>query len=303
MLKRFSRIAAYGTALCLLAVPAGAATLRYGGTTPPLTMDPHATNDFVTASLVRQVYDSLVGLADDMSIEPGIATEWTYQGSNTWRFKLRTGIKFHDGRVLSSADVKYTLDLVFSSDFAKSASFYEGEGANKRSLIQSVEAPDARTIIVKLTKPWVGLLSNLVPVPIIMYLIGESMASIVVGCLLLVVWGFFAILVGLATALWTMKAIVVAMTRNLPARESLHEARRLIRLEPGAHFAVAFIMLVIWFGGTALIGMFSGFASIGHATPLAIFTAPLHLALSLLNAIFSAGVESWFLASFISMES
>ena len=76
-------------------------------------------------------------------------------------------MKFHDGRVLTSADVKYTLDLVFSSNFAKSASFYEGEGDNKRSLIKSVEAPDARTMVVTLTKPWVGLLSNLVPVAII----------------------------------------------------------------------------------------------------------------------------------------
>jgi peptide/nickel transport system substrate-binding protein len=69
--------------------------------------------------------------------------------------------------VLTSADVKYTLDLLFSSNFAKSASFYEGEGTDKRSLIKSVEAPDARTVVVTLTKPWVGLLSNLVPIPII----------------------------------------------------------------------------------------------------------------------------------------
>jgi len=149
----------------------------------------------------------------------------------------------------------------------------------------------------------VVLLVPVLPIPFIIYLIGESMASIVVGCLLLLVWGFFAVLVGLATVLWTMKAVVIAMTRNLPARESLTEAKRLIRLEPGAHFAVAFIMMVIWFGGSALIGMFSGFASIGHATPFAVLTAPLHLLLSLLNAVFSAGVESWFLASFISMES
>lgn len=85
----------------------------------------------------------------------------------TFTFALRDGVKFHDGRVLSSADVKYTLDLVFTSDFAKSASFYEGTGADKRSYIKSVEAPDGRTIVVTLTKPWVGLLSNLVPVAII----------------------------------------------------------------------------------------------------------------------------------------
>ena len=85
----------------------------------------------------------------------------------TYTFTLQDGVKFHDGRALSSADVKYTLDLLFSSNFAKAASFYEGEGQNKHSYIKSVEAPDARTIVVTLSKPWIGLLSNLVPVPII----------------------------------------------------------------------------------------------------------------------------------------
>ena len=85
----------------------------------------------------------------------------------TYTFALHDGVKFHDGRAFSSADVKYTLDLVFSQNFAKSASFYEGEGAQKHSLIKSVEAPDGRTVVVTLIKPWVGLLSNLVPIAII----------------------------------------------------------------------------------------------------------------------------------------
>lgn len=85
----------------------------------------------------------------------------------TYTFTLRDGIKFHNGQPLTSADVKYTLDLVFASNFAKSASFFEGSGAEKHSYIKSVEARDAKTVVVTLIKPWIGLLSNLVPVAII----------------------------------------------------------------------------------------------------------------------------------------
>src|SRR6185295_588371 len=85
----------------------------------------------------------------------------------TFTFVLRDGVKFHDGRPFTSADAKYTLDLVFSSTFAKSASFYEGTGAQRKSFIKSVEAPDAHTLVVTTTKPWTGLLPNLVPVAMI----------------------------------------------------------------------------------------------------------------------------------------
>jgi peptide/nickel transport system substrate-binding protein len=92
----------------------------------------------------------------------------------TFTFTLRDGVKFQDGRPLTSADAKYTLDLVFASSFAKSASFFEVPGSNnpqaptaRTSYIKSVSAPDAKTVVVTLTKPWVGLLSNLVPVAII----------------------------------------------------------------------------------------------------------------------------------------
>ncbi len=104
-------IAAAGAALtlALLAVPAQAATLRYGGTTAPLTMDPHATNDFVTTALIRQVYDSVVGLNDQMELEPGLAEEWKYQGNNTWRFKLRPNVKFQDGSAMTADDVIFSI--------------------------------------------------------------------------------------------------------------------------------------------------------------------------------------------------
>lgn len=85
----------------------------------------------------------------------------------TFTFTLADGVKFHDGRVFTSADAKYTFDLLLSNNFAKSASFYEGSGDQKKSYITSVTTPDAKTLVVTLTKPWVGLLSNLVAIPII----------------------------------------------------------------------------------------------------------------------------------------
>jgi len=114
------------------------------------------------------IFNSLVKKDDKFDYVGELASDVKHSDDGTvFTFTLRDGVKFHDGRVLSSADVKYTLDTVFSSDFAKSASFYEGSGKDKRSLIKSVEAPDAKTIVVTLTKPWVGLLSNLVAVAII----------------------------------------------------------------------------------------------------------------------------------------
>src|SRR5438034_7597319 len=71
----------------------------------------------------------------------------------TYTFTLHDGVKFHDGHALTSADAKYTLDKVLSSNFAKSASFFEGAGPNKKSYVKSVEAPDAKTVVVVLPNP------------------------------------------------------------------------------------------------------------------------------------------------------
>jgi len=82
-------------------------------------------------------------------------------------FTLRDGVTFHDGRTFTSADAKYTLDTVLNNSFAKSASFFEGTGADRKGYVKSVDAPDPHTLIIRLTKPWTGLLSNLVPIAMI----------------------------------------------------------------------------------------------------------------------------------------
>lgn len=134
------------------------------------TIDPIGSPSVDAASERIRVlmFNSLVKKDAKFDYVPELASDIKRSDDGlTYTFTLHDGVKFHDGRVMSSSDVKYTLDLLFSSSFAKAASFFEGSGAEKRSYIKSVEAPDQRTVVVTLTKPWVGLLSNLVPVPII----------------------------------------------------------------------------------------------------------------------------------------
>ena len=75
-------------------------------------------------SLVKknEKFDYVGELADVQRSDDGL----------TFTFTLQDGVKFHDGRPLTSADAKYTLDLVFSSNFAKSASFFEGSGEKRK---------------------------------------------------------------------------------------------------------------------------------------------------------------------------
>jgi len=134
------------------------------------TIDPIGSPSVDAASeRVRSLmFNSLVKKNEKFDYVGELAASVQQSADGTvFTFTLHDGVKFHDGRPLTSADAKYTLDLVFSSTFAKSASFYEGTGASRKSYITSVAAPDEKTLIVTLTKPWTGLLSNLVPVSII----------------------------------------------------------------------------------------------------------------------------------------
>jgi peptide/nickel transport system substrate-binding protein len=107
-------------ALALSLGSAGAESLRFAGATPALTMDPHATNDFVTTAIFRQVYDSLVGVDQDMELVPALATDWETVGDETWRFSIREGVAFHDGSELTAEDVAFSIMRQKDSRFYRS---------------------------------------------------------------------------------------------------------------------------------------------------------------------------------------
>ena len=97
------------TLALLLAGPAPAQTLRWASQGDPMTMDPHAQNEGLTNSMNQQVYERLVGRDRTLEFVPSLATDWQQTAPLVWRFKLRPGVKFHDGTPFGADDVVFSV--------------------------------------------------------------------------------------------------------------------------------------------------------------------------------------------------
>jgi peptide/nickel transport system substrate-binding protein len=75
--------------------------------------DPYQTNALSQFRLNKQIYDMLLDFptGDLSKPEPMLATEWNQVDDRTWEFKLREGVKFHNGKDFNSEDVKASLEL------------------------------------------------------------------------------------------------------------------------------------------------------------------------------------------------
>ncbi len=89
----------------LLASPALAQSLRIGMQAPPSTLDPHWLLNLANTGALRNIYDTLVARDDAMQLRPGLAESWRILDDTTWEFRLRPGVRFHDGAPLTSADI------------------------------------------------------------------------------------------------------------------------------------------------------------------------------------------------------
>ena len=79
------------------AAHAAAPVLRIASAFDPQTLDPHAVALLYHTRVTYQVYDSLVNRDQAFKIEPALALSWQNTSPTSWRFKLRPGVKFHDG--------------------------------------------------------------------------------------------------------------------------------------------------------------------------------------------------------------
>src|SRR4051812_11136096 len=105
------------TLAALLAFVAGAGaqpkdTLTIALQSHAPTLDPHMHFERVGVLVNINMFDSLLHRNTKLEFEPSLATSWKALNDTTWEFKLRKGVRFHNGDPLTAEDVKYSFDRV-----------------------------------------------------------------------------------------------------------------------------------------------------------------------------------------------
>jgi peptide/nickel transport system substrate-binding protein len=124
------------------------------------TLDPHMHFERVAILVNINMFDSLLHKNTRLEYEPSLATSWKALNDTTWEFKLRKGVKFHNGDMMTAEDVKYSFDRVL--DQTKKSPQYGNIRAIKDVRIVS---PD--TIHILTDKPFPLLLERLVFFPVV----------------------------------------------------------------------------------------------------------------------------------------
>jgi peptide/nickel transport system substrate-binding protein len=76
------------------------------------SMDPHYVNLFPNNNIAEHIFEKLITLDPDSRLIPGVAESWKTINPTTWEFKLRKGVKFHDGSDFTAEDVAFSIDRV-----------------------------------------------------------------------------------------------------------------------------------------------------------------------------------------------
>jgi len=105
-------LSAAALAAMLSTTPAFAETLRWGSQREIASLDPYSFGDTFTLSVLNHVYEGLVRYTGDLKIEPALAESWETVSPTVWRFKLRHGVKFHNGNPFTADDVVASLTRV-----------------------------------------------------------------------------------------------------------------------------------------------------------------------------------------------
>jgi peptide/nickel transport system substrate-binding protein len=141
---------------------ASAQVLEIGADLGPTGLDPHLITAFPSFMVVNgNIYEGLTAIDRDLKIIPSLAESWTVSADGkTYTFKLRSGVKFHDGSAMEAADVVASVKRLLSKDIASPL-------ASRLSAVESANAVDAQTVELKLKEPSAALLSSLATIAIV----------------------------------------------------------------------------------------------------------------------------------------
>ena len=146
-----------GAALLLLtgcgAEPGNQEPLRIALYNDPLTLDPHRRNELLTFAVLRNLYEALTEFDAGAKVGPGLAESWENPSDLRWVFRLRHGVRFHDGRELTAEDVRFS--------FERARTHPESNVGSYLVAIDHVTVVDRYTIEVTTTRPYPILLNKL----------------------------------------------------------------------------------------------------------------------------------------------
>jgi peptide/nickel transport system substrate-binding protein len=145
-----------------LAVCAQGKTLRFASAFDPQSMDPHALALLYQSRVVTQLYEGLVNRGKDFKLEPSLATEWAMTSPTTWRFKLRQGVKFHDGAPFTAEDAVFSIERALDKASQRRNQMLGISGAKKidaQTIEVQTAAPDAVLpeklwLVAMMSRPW-----------------------------------------------------------------------------------------------------------------------------------------------------
>lgn len=151
------KVAFSAAALALATLPALAqapSTLRIGLQEDPDMLDPHKARTFVGRIVFMGLCDRLLDIAPDLKLVPRLATEWSFsQDGLTLTMKLRSDAKFHDGEAFNAEAAKANLE--------RARTLPDSLRKSELASVESVSAPDATTLVLKLKRPDATLLAQL----------------------------------------------------------------------------------------------------------------------------------------------
>lgn len=127
-------------------------TLRVGLDSDLINLDPDASTSRPDRQVWKEVFNTLVGLTADLKIAPELAESWEYRSPTTIVFKLRQGVKFHDGTDFDAEAVKFNIERKKS---------IAGPRVSELASVESVEVVDRSTVKFNLKEPFAPLLAIL----------------------------------------------------------------------------------------------------------------------------------------------